>query len=123
MNSVVWVMKPGPTALVAIRNIAPSRAVLAGSEGFGAVSTDGLSGGPSGVAMCRILTVAEKGLSRLWRPADRRAHRDRALPSRCPVTRGADRRIARTTLREALNQLIGCDAPAHSGPKSAEPKR
>ena len=64
VNSVVWVMNPGPTALVAIRNIAPSRAVLAGSDGFGAVSTDGFSGGPSGVAMRRILTVAGTGLSR-----------------------------------------------------------
>ena len=38
VNSVVWVMKPGPMALVAMRNMAPSIAVrLAEALSFGLV--------------------------------------------------------------------------------------
>ena len=59
VKSVVWVMKPGPTALVAIRNMAPSRATRVDSAGGRGLSdTSGSSAGRSGVVMCGVLTVA-----------------------------------------------------------------
>ncbi|GAA1078676.1 hypothetical protein GCM10009605_14730 [Nocardiopsis composta] len=117
VNSVVWVMKPGPMALVAIRNTAPRRALRPAARRTGApvpfvpLIRSSLASGPPGRGLRGMAGVVHPNDMRIVEQFSNRANGSHGTSEGRPRPHPP---VSRTTAEIRHNERTGCDR-AESG--------